>query len=163
MGPVARDKIVADNVVNTWTISGTNSGSLTGVASFQNIQNLTGGSTNDTFVFLNGKNVAGVVDGKGGTDRLDYSAYTSAVTANLATGVATGTGGITGIENITGGSGNDSLTGDGGNNVLIGNAGNDSFVGGAGNDTFTGGLGMTRFDGAPVQTGSVNRATSTST
>ncbi|QDU22851.1 beta strand repeat-containing protein [Urbifossiella limnaea] len=61
---------------------------------------------------------------------------------NLAAGTATGTGGITGVENVTGGSAADSLVGSFVPNVLSGLGGNDVLVGGPGagaGDTFLGG------------------------
>ena len=61
-----------------------------------------------------------VVDGGAGTDTLSYAGTTSAVTVNLGSGSATGLTSVTGIENVTGGSGNDSLTGDANANTLTG-------------------------------------------
>ncbi len=58
---------------------------------------------------------------------------------NLASGTATGTGGISNVENAIGGTGADSLVGSFGINNLAGNAGNDTIVGGPGNDTMNGG------------------------
>ena len=66
---------------------------------------------------------------------------------NLTVGAATGTaglagaGGITNIENVTGGTGNDSLVGSFGVNTINGGAGNDWIVGGPGNDVLNGGAG----------------------
>src|SRR5439155_1143455 len=54
-----------------------------------------------------------------------------------APGTATGTGGISNIENATGGGGDDGIVGDGNANVLHGGPGNDSVVGARGNDTFS--------------------------
>ncbi|MEQ1830145.1 MAG: CHRD domain-containing protein, partial [Pirellula sp.] len=56
----------------------------------------------------------------------------------LASGTATGTGGISNIENATGGSGADSLVGDNNANVISGGGGNDTIVGARGNDTMNG-------------------------
>jgi len=53
-------------------------------------------------------------------------------------GSATGTGGIRGFENATGGSGADTLTGNSDVNVLHGGAGSDTLVGGAGADQLFG-------------------------
>src|SRR5439155_7966869 len=55
-----------------------------------------------------------------------------------APGTATGTGGISNIENATGGTGNDGIVGDGNANVLRGGPGNDILVGARGNDTMQG-------------------------
>jgi serralysin len=48
---------------------------------------------------------------------------------------------VSGIENLTGGSGNDTLAGDGAANVLSGGDGDDRLAGGTGNDTLIGGSG----------------------
>jgi len=97
---------------------------------------------NDTLV---GGGGADALIGGGGTDTADYSASTSGVTVNLATGV--GSGGdaagdtLTGIENLTGSAYADDLRGDGGDNILTGSDGNDYLSGGAGNDQHYGGAG----------------------
>lgn len=57
------------------------------------------------------------------------------------TGTATGTAGVTGIENVVGGTGDDSLVGDNNVNSLQGGAGNDTLVGLRSNDTLAGGTG----------------------
>jgi Ca2+-binding RTX toxin-like protein len=62
-----------------------------------------------------------------GTDTLDYTGTTEAVTVNLATGTATGFTSIAGVERVLGGSGNDVLTGDAGLNFLMGGLGADTF------------------------------------
>lgn len=67
-----------------------------------------------------------------------------ATNVSIGTGTATGTAGISNIENATGGAGNDSLVGNlvantlnglGGNDVLVGGPATDTFLGGANNDT----------------------------
>jgi hypothetical protein len=92
---------------------------------------LAGGPGNDT------------LDGGTGNDTADYSASTSPVDVNLASGTATGEGNdtLTGIENVVGSAGDDRLTGDATNNTLDGGAGNDTLTGGAGNDVLHGGAG----------------------
>src|SRR5262249_4137122 len=84
-GGTGSDTLTGPNVASTWNITGTNTGNIPGaVSSFSSVENLTGGSANDTFVFTaNGVGVAGVIDGGGGTNALDYSAFTTAVAANL--------------------------------------------------------------------------------
>jgi hypothetical protein len=84
------------------------------------------------------------IDGGTGTDTVDYSGVTTAVTVDIAAGTATGGSGddtLTNIENVIGSANNDSLTGDAGANVLDGGDGNDTFAGGSGNDTIVGGEG----------------------
>ncbi|MCX7410650.1 MAG: autotransporter-associated beta strand repeat-containing protein, partial [Planctomycetales bacterium] len=97
------------------------------------------GTGNDSFVFANGFS-AGDLFGDGGTDTLNYSAYSTSVTVNLLTGAAgTGAASFAGFENITGGSAADTLTGDGSDNVFTGGGGLDILRGGLGNDTLING------------------------
>ncbi|MEB3826513.1 beta strand repeat-containing protein, partial [Phormidium sp. CCY1219] len=96
--PVQDNKVVAGNTTNIWTLTGTNRGRINGV-SFEFVQNLTGGSLDDTFVFADGSRVTGLVDGgTGGYNTLDYSGYTGPVTVDIAGGTATATGGIVNIQ-----------------------------------------------------------------
>jgi Ca2+-binding RTX toxin-like protein len=60
---------------------------------------------------------------------------------DLPLGVATGTAGVSNIQNADGGSGNDILVGTAGPNVLNGNGGRDLIIGGGGSDALTGGSG----------------------
>lgn len=101
---------------------------------------LTGGAGDDVLVGGAGNDA---LNGGLGFDTADYSASTSAITANLLLGSATGAGTdtLTGIEALSGGSGNDILTGNALANLLIGNAGNDTLSGGDGADRLRGGLG----------------------
>ncbi|MFO0877986.1 MAG: M10 family metallopeptidase C-terminal domain-containing protein [Gemmataceae bacterium] len=104
---------------------------------------LVGGSGGNTFtfgvnqVFATGSSITG----GSGVDTLDYSQYTNPVTVNLTTPTATGVDTISGIENVTGGSGNDELVGNSGANVLIGGSGDDKLAGLTGSDTLDGGGG----------------------
>jgi Ca2+-binding RTX toxin-like protein len=100
----------------------------------------------DSILVTAGQNFPGIIDGGGGIDTLDYSAYAAAVTVDLglgsATGVASGAAAsISNVENAKGGSAADTLTGNAMGNVLIGNAGTDTLSGGAGRDLLIGGLG----------------------
>ncbi|MGY6215068.1 ELWxxDGT repeat protein [Methylolobus aquaticus] len=69
-----------------------------------------------------------------GVDTLSYAGATTAVSVNLSTGSATGFSSISGIENVTGGTGADVLTGDANANVLYGGGGADTIDFGLGND-----------------------------
>lgn len=92
-----------------------------------------------------------IVDGDAGNDTLvggpgeDTVSFFGgpAVTANLATGSATGQGtdSLSGFENVEGGAHGDVLIGDGGDNVLIGRGGADILSGGGGDDELHGGEG----------------------
>jgi Ca2+-binding RTX toxin-like protein len=146
------------------TVSGEGTDVISGfenVSSGSGADNLTG-STGDNWIRGNDGNdtITGsagndTLEGGNGTDQLVYTAYTSALSINLATGAVTGADGkvevISGFENVLGGTGNDTITGSSiaesiaggsGNDSLTGEAGADSLTGDAGNDTLVGGLGQ---------------------
>jgi hypothetical protein len=135
------DRIVGANIVNTWQITGANAGNLNGTQ-FAGIKNLTGGTAIDTFVFGSGGGVGGLIEG-GSTagDWLDYSAYATSISVNLATGTASHTGGITNIQNVRGGNGTNNLTGDAQGNILVGGRGAATITGGSGRSLLIGGNG----------------------
>ncbi|MGQ0657523.1 MAG: beta strand repeat-containing protein [Chromatiales bacterium] len=136
-GAAGTDTLIASG---TFNITANDAGNVNGDVTFSNIENLTGGTGNDSFVFGNGFGVTGTIDGDAGTDTLNYAAYTTAVTVDLSANTATGVGGSAlNIENVTGGSAGDTLTGDGSVNVLSGGGGADTLDGGAGADTLAGG------------------------
>ena len=90
-----------------------------------------GDAGNDTFAIdalPQGWNLS--LDGKGGTNTLDYSGYSADVTVNLARGTASGLGAIQNIRNVTGSNGNNTLVGDANANVLIGGTGRNILIGG---------------------------------
>lgn len=95
---------------------------------FANVESLVGGTGSDAVQFQTGGSVTGTINGAGGANSLDYSALSSAVTVNLATGTASFTGGITGFVNVQGGSGNDILVDDGNDNILSGIGGDDTLT-----------------------------------
>ena len=103
---------------------------------------LSGGSGDDT---LMGGTGADIIDGGEGRDLLLYTADTDGVTVDLVHG--TGVGGeaqgdvLSGIEDVTGGSGNDLLIGTAVANRLEGGLGDDTLEGGAGGDSLIGGDG----------------------
>jgi hypothetical protein len=126
--------LTGPNTTNTWNITGTNAGNIGGVVSFSSVQNLVGGTGSDTFKFSNGEGVTGTIAGGGGIDALSYAAYTTGVSVNLSTGTATGTGGVSGIANVTGSPANDTITGNSSANIINGDGGNDVLNGGGGGD-----------------------------
>lgn len=101
---------------------------------------------NDRIVATTGNDA---YDGGSGSDTVDYSAVTTAVSVDLSNGRASGPGTqiLTSIENVVGTSQDDVITGDSGDNVIDAGSGNDRVNGGGGNDTFIGGLGDDRYDG----------------
>jgi Ca2+-binding RTX toxin-like protein len=113
---------------------------------------LLGGLGDDTYVF--GLAAAAEADNvteaaNAGTDTLDFSTLTMAITLNLGTTAIQTVhtkrtlklNATSAVENAVGGSGHDTLTGNTLANTLTGNAGNDGLQGAAGNDSLLGGLG----------------------
>ncbi len=78
---------------NTWNISGTDTGSVTSVSHFSQIQNLTGGNSGNLFAYSNNAVITGLIDGGNlaNMNTLDYSAYTSDINVKLGTGIFDGT------------------------------------------------------------------------
>jgi Ca2+-binding RTX toxin-like protein len=115
---------------------------------------LDGNAGNDRFI-LTVDNARDTVDGGAGTgDTADYSAFLTNLSVTLGTNaLVTGSGNtnassdlITNIEHFIGGAGNDTLTGNAGANQLTGGAGNDTLNGDTGADQLTGGAGRDIFD-----------------
>jgi Ca2+-binding RTX toxin-like protein len=107
-GGAGGDTLVgADLAANVWNVTGKNAGKV-GSVTFTEVENLTGGAKADRFAFAATgpaqAYVTGIVNGGGGTDRLDYGLYPAAtpVTVNLQTRTAPGTGGFQGVEAVTG-------------------------------------------------------------
>jgi hypothetical protein len=161
----ATDTLIGPNSNSTWKITSANGGVI-GSLSFSSIENLTGGTAIDAFVFSAGKSVSGTINGGGG-DWLDYAAYTTPVSVNLAAGTATGTGGIVNIQSVRGsktaantltgnaqgnvligGTASDNITGGTGFSILIGDTGTDNVNGGSNNDILIGG--GTTYDGSSL-------------
>ena len=141
-GGLGNNTLVGPNVASTWNITGTNAGHV-GNVTFSDVENLTGGSGVNVFVFSAGKTISGEINGgSGGKNWLDYAAYTTPVAVNLAAGTATGVGGgIANIRNVRGGQGGNTLTGNAQGNILIGGAGTNTIVGGTGRSILIGGKG----------------------
>lgn len=101
------------------------------------------GGGDDTLVIRNGSVIIGLSDGEAGTDLLDFSHWTgTGVMMNLTDGLATGTGGIAGFENVTGSAQADLLHGNGAANLIAGGEGADQLYGWDGDDTLNGGAGQ---------------------
>ncbi len=134
------DTIQGNDAGDVFRITGTNAGSIDGIltAGFTGVENLTGGAGNDDFIFSNGQGVTGAVNGGGGTDTLDYSAYTTPVFVNLGSGATTGVGSIASIENVVGGSATtNTLTGDDGGDTFDVTGANSGDVNGPAAFTFS--------------------------
>lgn len=79
--------LIGPDQANAWTLAGANAGTLNG-GSFGSFANLTGGTSSDTFTIKSGASLSGQLDGRGGTNTLDYSLFGSPVSVNLATQTA---------------------------------------------------------------------------
>ena len=66
-GQNGEDTFAGDDVNNTFTVNGSNSGTATGINGFSNIENLEGGTQSDRFE-LNAGTLSGTIDGQGGDD-----------------------------------------------------------------------------------------------
>jgi hypothetical protein len=115
--------LAADNVSNVWSITGVNSGSVTGVNSFNQIQNITGGASNNIFNFANNSGVTGVLNGGGSaTNTLNYAAYAPVVLT-----LTSDHGGT--VQNISGGFVNvNNLAGNGADTLRIANSSKTNFI-----------------------------------
>jgi hypothetical protein len=92
-------------------------------------------------------------DGGDGLDRADYSGRAEAVSISLNDaaddGAAQEGDSISGVEDLTGGSGDDAIAGDAGANALSGGPGADTISGGDGNDRLIGGAGGDSLSAGP--------------
>ncbi|MDE2090898.1 MAG: S-layer family protein [Gammaproteobacteria bacterium] len=86
------DVLVGPNTADNWLIAGANAGNVNGFQ-FSSIENLTGGSSTDNFAFANGAGISGSINGGGGANTLDWSAYQSARNVGI-----TGPGSLVGMQ-----------------------------------------------------------------
>ena len=128
---------------------------------------MAGGPGNDSYLFgvaLSFESDTLTEATNAGTDTLDFTSLTTAVTVNLALNQsqsvhknrAISLSSASTFENASGGSSNDwlsgntaanTLNGNAGNDILVGHAGNDILVGDAGRDVLVGGLGLDSLNG----------------
>jgi len=149
--------IVGRDKDNTWNITGNNSGNLeetslsTYITSFSNVQNLTGGDSDDAFVYEGDFTISGLIDGRthnnNGGDSVDVSDIITERTFTIGSLV-----GFTNIESIIGNNDNHTLQAtdgtnlwlfDGANSGTLTSGGNvlsfvdfNQLIGGSGEDTF---------------------------
>ncbi|HWM43306.1 MAG TPA: hypothetical protein VNP36_12775, partial [Burkholderiales bacterium] len=97
----------------TYSISGANTGTATGVASFTSIETLTGTGGNDTFTLQAGvATFNGTINGGAGSDSLAATNGTNNwVLTSVGNGTLNTTTSFTSIETMVGGSGTDNLSG----------------------------------------------------
>ncbi|MEQ1825946.1 MAG: LamG-like jellyroll fold domain-containing protein, partial [Pirellula sp.] len=89
---------------NTWTASGVNGASINSSFKFNGFENWIGSAQEDRFFLDPTDSVAGVIDGAGGLDTLDYTAFGSApVMVNRQTKKANNIGSFENIETVRAG------------------------------------------------------------
>ena len=144
---IGNDIIQAGNGNNTINAGDGNNSVTVG----NGLNNIITGTGNDTIItgtgqsmissgagndYIEVRNAASVIDGGIGVDSVYYNVGSTAVVANLATGVVNGVAGkITNVENLRSSGGNDTLIGNDADNILEGGGGADSINGGLGTDT----------------------------
>jgi hypothetical protein len=129
---------------HTWAINNNGTATVDGLVTAVKMSHLVGGPGVDVFQFGSNGHFSGTLSGGSPQgDWLDYSAYNGSVNVNLAPltavppalGSATGTLGVTNIQNVMGsktGSGNNTLTGNAQGNILVGGGFSDTITGGSG-------------------------------
>ncbi len=108
-GGEGTDKLVGADDINSWTISGNNSGTLND-ADFIEIENLTGGAGDDAFSISSAAALSGLLDGglfdfdAPTVNSVSYASWNTAVTVNLETLAAPGlAGGFAQVTRFVGG------------------------------------------------------------
>ena len=181
------DTLRGRNVLNIWMLNGMGAGNValdndpgldTVYASFEGVENLTGGTLVDQFMADNSAGFTGTIDGLGSNDVFDLRSRTINTSVSL-NNVVTGDFNLQGIERIDANTGTDNtLIGADGNNtwaitdtnigtvVGVSFSGFNTLQGGAGNDTFQlggdlfmvlGGVGDDRFEiNLPTFTGTLS-------
>jgi uncharacterized repeat protein (TIGR01451 family) len=109
-GGAGNNTLAGTNVAQTWTITGPNTGSLSGGSlTFTNVGTLRGGTAADAFVLGAAGSLTGAVDGNLGADTLDNTAIaghtislSAAGSLDGFAGTATGVGSFDNIDTLTG-------------------------------------------------------------
>ncbi|MCY2998440.1 MAG: LEPR-XLL domain-containing protein, partial [Planctomycetota bacterium] len=133
---------------NSWMLTGKGTGTV-GAVTFTGIENLVGGTGDDTYSFANEKLGDVFLDETaGGTDKLDFSLRGAAVTIDLSStdkqtvdeslisGFTLTLGSGIAIENVVGSTFADTITGNMLENRITGGGGGDTLAGGAADDTY---------------------------
>jgi len=110
------DELVGPDTAATWTMQGVDAGEVStadATVTFASFENLTGGSDDDTFVLLPDTAISGTLTGGDGWNTIDYSNRDTAISFDLATGLATDVGSFADIQELAGSTSTaDQLTGD---------------------------------------------------
>jgi len=115
-------------------------GTATGFTSISGVENVIGGSGNDTFAGDENNNI---FNGGNGTDTYTLAGTTEGaiITTTSATSAEAGTDTLISIANYVGSQGGDTIVVNGGSNLVDGQGGDDTIDAGGGNDTVLGGAG----------------------
>jgi hypothetical protein len=122
-GPGGTDTLDASAVNRNLSVLGygANAGTVPGVVfEFYDIENVTGGIRNNTFVFVDGASLAGTLTGGGGINTIDASPYSTGLVYSINAANGGSVGGVVGtfanIQNLigAGAGGNDFAFSDGG-------------------------------------------------
>jgi hypothetical protein len=109
-GNGGNDTLFAPNTVNSWSITGPDSGVLNGVVVFNSVENLLGGSMSDAFFFGAGAGLSGALNGMGGINSITYLGAQDNgwfVTGPNAGSTTFLPGGFSSISYLNGGAGSD--------------------------------------------------------
>jgi len=131
------------------------------IGTVRNVDSLIGGADDNTFVFVDGGNFPGTIDGGSteGKQTLDYSAYAGGASVDFVAGTATGTAGIMNFNRVVAGEGGVEVVGSGNEETLafkdlpgvieslMERVGLDNIEGTQGNDTLIGTDGINIIDG----------------
>jgi fibronectin-binding autotransporter adhesin len=88
VGGNGTNTLVADNIPNTWTLTGNNAGGINGISGgFTQIQNLTSGNSgSNTFIFNDNSSISGTITGNSSSiNTLNYSSYSDPINLTLTT------------------------------------------------------------------------------
>ena len=108
IGAGTNSKIKAEDVDNIWNISANNGGDIDNVNQviiFSKFGNVTGGASNDRFLFGDAIEVTGMVDGGSISPKeniLDYSNFTTPAVVDYDAGYASNLGGFVNIQKLEG-------------------------------------------------------------
>ena len=142
-GAGGNDQLQLDDVNNTVSVNGADTGTATGIGgTFSNVENIDGNDSDDSFTIASGGSLTGDINGMDGDDTLAQADGTNAFTVDGAgAGTVTDLGGtFSEIENLDGGSDDDTFTINADGSLeghIDGMGGNDTLVQADGDNVFT--------------------------
>ncbi|MFK8185780.1 MAG: CHAT domain-containing protein [Phormidesmis sp.] len=136
---------LAPTTNSNWIIDGSDSGSINSI-DFNNFSNLVGNALDDTFNFTNSSSLSGTIDGAGGSNSINYAAFTNSVVIDLETNSASGVAGFSEISTLIGSTNNDTLRGSNLNETF--------FISGLNSGNIDGAINFSSFELLDAQAGS---------